>query len=214
MSNFPMPNPIPSSPLQVAGVLQSALHTSQELLQSSPANLEPLRSTFLQFYASPTFQLILGIPTQHHTTTPSDNQLQAKLSSIKSTITTLSKAVSDLAPKVKGAQAPPSHAPPHKGKPSAQGKGHAHAPTPSFTSKVTSKAWPSLVLDLGASNPTRHNSMEITSCLDDKLHMSGHQYIKLSAAKWTSKGNLVLTAHHTIMQDQLTAATSTITSLF
>src|SRR5216684_1633325 len=73
MSNFPMPNPIPPSSQQVAGVLQSALRASQELLQSSPANLEPLRSTFLQFYASQTFQLILGISTQHHTTIPSDN---------------------------------------------------------------------------------------------------------------------------------------------
>jgi len=63
-----------------------------------------------------------------------------------------------------------------------------------------------------APNPSKQPSSEIVTYVNDKLYSQGHQHIKLSAAKWTSKGNLVLTAHHTVTQAQLTNTTSTITS--
>ncbi|KAN0115821.1 hypothetical protein V8E52_006530, partial [Russula decolorans] len=40
-----------------------------------------------------------------------------------------------------------------------------------------------------------------------------HQHVTLSAAKWTSKGNLVVTAHHTVTPVQFKDASPTITSL-
>ena len=49
--------------------------------------------------------------------------------------------------------------------------------------------------------------------MNDQLYSQGHQHIKLSAAKWASKGNLVFTAHHTVTQAQLTETSATITSL-
>lgn len=125
----------------------------------------------------------------------------------------LSKAVTGLQPKAKGASAPASQPPPPTGKPSAQGKGPAHVTTPTFASKAAAKPRPSLILDLAASLHYRLPSSEIVTCVNDQLHTHGHQHVKLSAAKWTSKGNLVLTAHHTVTQAQLTDASSTITSL-
>ncbi len=90
-----------------------------------------------------------------HPTIPSNNQLKAKLSSIKSTIIVLSKAVANLAPKVKKVQASSFQTlqtPLYKGKPSAQSKRHLLTNSLSFASKAISEARPSLVLDLKASN--------------------------------------------------------------
>ena len=64
----------------------------------------------------------------------------------------LSKAVTSLQPKAKGAQAPPIQTPPLKGKPSAQGQGPAHITHPTFATKAAALPRLSLVLDLGANN--------------------------------------------------------------
>ena len=212
MSNIPT---IPPTTQQIAGTLKSVITASQSLLSMDPRHITELRATFLQFYSHPTFQIILGIPTQQPPNPPlPDNQLKAELSEIKSTILTLSKTVKDLQPKVKGAQAPP---PPTtttpKGKPSAQGQGQGHVTTPTFASKAAVSARPSLVLDLGVTKHNKQFSPEIVAVLNEDLAKTEHQNVKLSASRWTSKGNLILTAHHSVTQASFTAATPTIKSL-
>jgi hypothetical protein len=105
MSNFSTPKEIPPTPQQVDTTLRSVITASQTLINADPRHYTNLRATFMQFYSHPTFQLILGLPSQTTSTqSPLDNQLKAELTDIKSTISALSKAMNGLQPKAKGAQ--------------------------------------------------------------------------------------------------------------
>ena len=66
---------------------------------------------------------------------------------------------------------------------------------------------------MGITDPEKQFSSEIVAYLTQKLRDTDPT-VKLSATKWTSKGNLLLTAHHSTSQASLTAATHNITSLF
>ena len=217
MSNIPTPTAIPPTPQQVAGALNSALISSQTLIQSDPRYFAPLRDIFLSFHAQPTFQMLLGLPS-HSTpaTPPQSDQLKAELLEMKSSIQALSKAVTDLQPKVQGAPAPspPTKTPPPKGKPGAQGKGPTQTPTPTYASKAALLARPSLVLELGVTNTDNQFEESIIASLNSTLAETGYDEVKISALRYTKKGNLVLTAHHDTTQTQLSHATSAIQTFF
>ncbi|KAN0102394.1 hypothetical protein V8E52_011988 [Russula decolorans] len=217
MSNIPTPaHPPPPTTQQIAGVLQSALNAGQTLLQSQPHQLEALRTTFIQFYAHPTFQLILGIPTQSPApSTTTNNQLKAELTDIKSTLHMLSKAVTGL--QSKGAPAPKLPTPPPKVAPSAQVTGQklTSAP-PTFAAKAATSARPSLIVDISKSpipKEDRPSATDLCEKINERLHNRGHKSMFLSAAKWTGKGNLVFTASPHTTSHQLQALTPDIESL-
>ncbi|KAN0113642.1 hypothetical protein V8E52_007568, partial [Russula decolorans] len=217
MSNIPTPaHPPPPTTQQIAGVLQSALNAGQTLLQSQPHQLEALRTTFIQFYAHPTFQLILGIPTQSPApSTTTNNQLKAELTDIKSTLHMLSKAVTGL--QSKGAPAPKLPTPPPKVAPSAQVTGQklTSAP-PTFAAKAATPARPSLIVDISKSpipKEDRPSATDLCEKINERLHNQGHKSMFLSAAKWTGKGNLVFTASPHTTSHQLQALTPDIESL-
>jgi hypothetical protein len=204
MSNIPTPKEIPPTPQQVDRTLQSVISAAQSLIASDPRHFANLRASFLALYTHPTFQLILGIPSQTPLTEPQPSkQLQTDLNALKSSITALIKSVADLQPKVKEAKAPASNPPPSKGKPSTQGKGPTHVNTPTYMSKAVAKTRPSLILDLGTTSPDKQLNSELTVDLNSLLLDSGRADIKISATRYTKKGNLVLTAHHTTSQSQL-----------
>ena len=211
-----MPAHPPPTPQQIAGVLQSALNAGQLLLQSQPHQLEALRTTFIQCYAHPTFQLILGIPAQAPTaSTPPNNQLRAELTNIKSTLQALSKAVTGLQSK----GAPPPKLPPHppKAAPSTQATGQkVTSATPTFATKVAAPARPSLIVDISKSpipKEERPSAADLCEKINERLHNRGHKSMFLSAAKWTGKGNLVFTASPHITSHQLQSLTPDIESL-
>ena len=105
MSKVPTPKEIPPTPQQVDRTLQAVIGHAQHLIADDPRHFATLRASFLALYTHPTFQLILGIPSQVPSTSPpQNNQHHSELSEIKSTIQALSKAVANLQPKVQGAQ--------------------------------------------------------------------------------------------------------------
>ena len=140
------------------------------------------------------------------TTPPPNNQFKTELSELKSTIQALSKTVADLQPKVTRAKAPSAQTPPPAGNISAQGKGPPPPPQPTYASKAASKARPGLVMEFGGSIPEQLTSPDQAGQLNAALSNAGRSDINFSAAKVTKKGNLVLTAHHSISQSQLTAS--------
>jgi chaperonin cofactor prefoldin len=204
MSNIPTPKEIPPTPQQVDRTLQSAIAAAQSLISSNPRHFANLRASFLALYTHPTFQLILGIPSQvAPAPSPPSNQLQTELTAIKSTITALTKSIADLQPKVKEAKASLSQPPPPAGNPKAQGKGLSHVTTPMYASKAASKPRPSLVLDTEAINPDDQFDTSLCDSLNGYMHEIGRNEVKFSATRYNKKGNLVLTAHHTTTQSQL-----------
>jgi hypothetical protein len=210
MSNFPTPNETPPTIQQIDATLRSVLDASHSLI-SVPSNAAALRNSFLQFYSHPTFQLILGLPVLLPPTAAlPTNQLSAELKELKSTIQALSKTVASLQPNETGAQAPTPQIPSNTGQPRTQGQGHAKTPPPTNPPKATSTTSPTLILDLGDSSLTDKPADVLVSPFNEYLRQHGYQDISFSAAKWSNKGNLALTAHHTVTHSQLTAHISAI----
>src|SRR6266852_2028521 len=186
MSNIPTPKETPPTPQQVDRVLQSAIMAAQSLISADPKHFANLRASFLAFYTHPTFQLILGIPSQVPANSPpSNNQLQAELHAIKSSISALTKSVGDLQHKFKEVKASTSHSPPPTGNPNAQGKGHSHPPSHMYASKATSLLRPSLVFDVGATDPKdRISHSKAIDILNMHLIDIGCVEVKLSTIRY------------------------------
>ena len=191
MSKVPTSKEIPPTPQQVDHILQSVMAHTQQLIADDPRHFVNLQASFLAFYTHPTFQLILGIPSQipHTTPSPPNNQLQAKLQSMRSSIQALTKSVADLQPRVKRGESQPSQPTPPIGNPLVQGK----RPTPpcaqTYAFKAASTSQPSLVLDLGATNPNDQFDSTINDTLNGYMHEIGHNKIKFSTTRYNKKGN-------------------------
>ena len=113
--------------------------------------------------------------------------------------------MANLQPKVHGAQAPATQSPPHTGSSSAQGKGPSSLPPHTYATQAAQKPRPSLVLNTGANHIEESVQSNLISCLNKSLFLAGHTEFTLSAARFTKKGNLVLTANHSNTQAQLNA---------
>ena len=78
---------------------------------------------------------------------------------------------------------------------------------PTYSAKVASPPRLSLILDFGASlnHASRHelDKNEFCQSLNINLATSSHPTVHMSAARWTGKGNLILTAGIGISQHQL-----------
>lgn len=178
-------------------------------MNESPAQLGELRNIFIQFYANPTFQLISGIPSQSTTKSPPpDNQLKAELNEIKSTLQALTRTVTGLQSK--------STLPPPKVVSSTQSPGKITLATPTYATKATTPARPSLVVDLSHNmlpKESRPSAADLCESTNNKLHSHGHRNTILSTARWTNKGNLMLTASPLVSSQQLHTLTLNIENL-
>ena len=97
MSNIPTPSYIPPTTQQIAGVLQSALNASEELLNADAGKLGELRDVFHEYFRNPSFTAIMGDPVPGPANPPPLTSTTAvELSDIKKTLLSLSKAVEHL----------------------------------------------------------------------------------------------------------------------
>ncbi|KAI0282958.1 hypothetical protein BC826DRAFT_1061854 [Russula brevipes] len=202
MPKIPTPRDIPPSTQQIAAVLSSALTASQKLISDNPEAIKDLRPIFLNIYAHPTFSLILGIPTQQP---PNHPAIQEQLNVIKTHLQTLSKAVeakTTPADVDKGLSSPPVAATPAA----------KNAPPNSYANKAKQESRPSLVLDFLGNPPNQDNRTPghvLCADINKRLQDSkSHATVRVSAAKWTAKGNVVLTAALAVTQQQLNFASS------
>ena len=172
-------------------------------------NITALRTTFLQFYTHPIFQLILSIPFQNsHPPLSSNNQLKAELANLKSTIQLLTTVVSGLQSKTTSTK------PPSKILAATQGKGQANKQLQTYVSKAAATPRPSLVLELGHISHDQQISFKLADGINQGLINCGYEEVKILAMKYNKKGNLILTAHHGITREQLQNAASTINTIF
>jgi len=208
MPDFPASQQQPPSTQRIAGALRSVLNASQELITSNPEAIHNLRQTYLQFYAHPVFTLILGIPSQNSASPQTPQPLQKQLDTITSSIQALSKTVEGLKPFQPTHTAQTTPAPPSKKAPQ-QGQGKSAITPPTYATKAAEQARPSLVFNFGArpiSPEDRRPVSDLCQLLNSKLLTTQHALLRIAAAKWTAKGNLVLTASHNNTQLQLNLA--------
>ncbi|KAF8498979.1 hypothetical protein F5888DRAFT_1802400 [Russula emetica] len=134
---------------------------------------------------------------------PSTNSEELK--NIQNTLQALTKVVTGLQKKTPPPTKTPSAQPP--------------TPKPTYASKASSKpANPSLVIMLshlaGNADFTRPRPVEICTILNNALSATPHNQTHVSAARWTAKGNLVVTGGHLTAVQQLQLASPLITKAF
>ncbi|KAI0282648.1 hypothetical protein BC826DRAFT_1110719 [Russula brevipes] len=202
MSNIPTPQQHPPTPQRIAGSLVSIISAVQELLSSAPDTALELRPTFLQFYAHPISALILGLPS--HSTPQTSLPNQQQFDKITNTLSTLMKTVEGL--RAPPAAKPQKHdSPPMPTKATPAGTGKHSAPMPTYAAKAAVQVRPSLVYSPATSihSDARPKPSEICHLLNAGLLKTQYAQVQIAAARWTAKGNLVLTAGHNTTQPQL-----------
>jgi hypothetical protein len=204
MPTIPMPRDTPLTPLtptqQIAATLSYALTASQKLIALKPEAIKDLRPTFLSIYAHPTFAMILGIPSQQPAIHP---VMQEQLNHIMKQIQSLSKTVEARQPPTTATITPPP--PPPVATPAAK-----IAPPDTYANKAKQESRPSLVIDFLGKPPSqdgRPPGHVLCEYINNQLQVQKkYPAVWISAVKWTAKGNIVLTAAHTVMQQQLNFA--------
>ena len=130
--------------------------------------------------------------------------LQIRLTSLENTLTNLTKATTEVRKDIKKA---PNLTAPSASMPKAQAKAAPH-PTISYAAKAASPPCPSMVVDTSAYtwSAARPTPMDICSTINAALDLSASTQVRLSAARWTGKGNLVLWGSTSTTAPQLTNA--------
>lgn len=201
MPTFPTPRDTPLTPTQqIAVALSSALTASHKLISLNPEAIKDLRPIFLSIYAHPTFALILGIPSQQPAAHPA---IQEQLNNITKQLQALSKTVEARQAPSEAIKSPP----PPAATPAAK-----NALPDTYANKAKQEARPSLVIDFLGKPPNQDGRAPGHVLCDyvNKQLQAHKSYlaVQISAANWTAKGNIVLTATHTVKQQQLNFASA------
>ena len=186
----------PTTLPQIAGVFSSITQATNEILGGNPVFLDEVRNLYTSFLTSPTTIKILGYnpTTRTNTTNPSD-PLRKEILAIKDTVTALSKAVKGQQPK---SNPPQTHTQPTQGTKSP----------PTYASKTATRARPSVVVELEKQRIVDRLTPEIIcNAINEgvKTHPAISQ-VRVSAARWTARGNLVITAGPTTPEKLLNSA--------
>jgi hypothetical protein len=207
MSKNDLPHP-PSTLPQIAGVFSSITHATNEIFGGNPGFVAEVQNLYKAFLSSPTTIKILGFdPTSPPKHTPPSDPLRKEI--LTETITALSKAVTSLQPKAGAAKAPttPNTPTPPKGTPKDKGSNPGAKTPQTYASLATSPARPSAVLEMGQAQITnRLPPMVICNSLNKELASSPHSQVRIAAARWTMRGNLVITAGHATTSHHLNSA--------
>ncbi len=195
----------------------SSWPSSAALLGIAPVMVNELTRPLQELGGCSTLEALgfpLGTPpSPAPPTAPSLPQEELRLlrTSFDSAFASLAGQVKELAAKVNGSGPPPKAATakkpsaqptskPHAQPPAAPAPTPASCPAPSFASVVKAPARPSLVVALCPSVPgadvplaVRQTPQEVVNHLNAELADSPHP-VALSAAQWTVKNNLVVTA--------------------
>lgn len=203
---------------QLAGVLNSVTAASRELLALNPDQLlvGEIRHIYKSFITCPTTTAIMGsTPAVENTQSNPSNALRKEILEIKETLAALSKAVNSPLPKATAAkQADPSQPQKTHGNPKTSGKISGVSTTPTYASLAAAPARASAMVELEAEQePKGFPPAEICNIINRGLANSEHNLVRIAAAKWTMKGNLVFTAGLPITQQQLNNALPTISTL-
>jgi hypothetical protein len=137
--------------------------------------------------------------------------LQIRLTSLENTLTNLTKATTEVRKDLKKSPIPPAQP---ASTPKAQAKG-APPPATSYAAKAASPPRPSVVVDTSAYtwSTTRPTPADLCSTLNAALDHSASTQVRLSAARWTGKGNLVLWGSTSTTAPQLNNALPQLTEV-
>ena len=181
----------PTTLPQIAGVFGSLTQATNEILGGNPVFLDEVRNIYTSFLTSPTTIKILGYkPTAPHPQNQPSDSLRKEILDIKATISTLCKSMQGAkSPSGKAPATTPPKTPPTQGVP-------IKPPPPTYASKTSARARPSVVVDLEKHQiADRPHLSVICSAINEGLKTYPDVcQARVSAARWTACGNLVITA--------------------
>jgi hypothetical protein len=178
---------------QIAGVLSSITEATQLILRGNPALVAEVRNLYTSFLTSPTtIKALGGKPTLPTSTSNLSDPLRKEILEIKETISALSKAVNKSSPLT----ANPT--------PSSNPKNFKVHSTPTYATLAASPPRPSAVLEMnGTQIQNRPRPADICELFNKQLLASPYPQVSISAAKWNTRGNLIITAGPTTSAQQL-----------
>ena len=156
------------------------------------------------FTNDPLVQSLLPKSTHANTAPVKElNALQIRLTSLENTLANLAKATTEVRKDIK-AHPTPSAQP---ARPQATPKGPA--PPPTYAAKAATPQRPSVVVDAAAytwPDNRRPSPSDICATINAALAHSNATQVRMSAARWTAKGNLVFWGGANTTALQLTTA--------
>jgi hypothetical protein len=204
---MPPKNKPPAQPIttqQIAGTLQSVLNGIEELLAQRPEEEPEVNLLLLDFITSPIYEQIMGSPPPRNTPEAPPHPVLEDIKSIKASIAALEKAIRTGQQPSKPSQTPKNDSSPQQPKDRAKGK----TSPPSFANVAASPPRPSVVVNLAhMSWDPRPSAPEICTDINNALRASDNDQIRISAARWTAKENLILTGGPNTTAQQLQQAT-------
>ncbi|KAI9434763.1 hypothetical protein BJY52DRAFT_1231070 [Lactarius psammicola] len=200
--------PPPITPQQIAGVLSSAASGIENILSKSPGKIGEIQRILCSFQARPTILKVLeSAPTSQPTNTLPSHVIK-DVRDIKTTLLALQKVISAGPQPSK----PPSEPKTPKGRtaetlPKVSGqiissfaKAAALPPRPSVVVSFSHSAW----------DGARPTSAELCDGINNALLAAHIEQVRISAARWTARENLILTGSPTTTAQNLQLAFPTI----
>ncbi|KAH9011207.1 hypothetical protein EDB83DRAFT_2530371 [Lactarius deliciosus] len=210
----PKPKP-PAPPItvqQIAGAHNSVVTGLDELLTQDPELSGEAHHTLNHFLTNSTIANIMGLPTPKPASSPLPPSLLKDLQDIKSSILALQK-VSPANAHTSNKPSPPK---PQTGNPQEPIKKASGVTISSFTKAAALPPFPSVVISLANTNWSgpRPTPAQICKGINDTLEQAQNNQVCVSAARWTTKENLVLTGSPNTTVQSLQLATPTIRQHF
>jgi hypothetical protein len=170
--------------------------TYQKLPKAGP---EPIKQILLEFTNNPIIKSLSSTPlSQKGDTSYVDHA--TKLAIIKTSLQQLNKVVSGLQSKV-------NNTPTVKAKPPRGSTTLAVPPSPTYLAVARFRPQNvSIILDLAQTKSVhafRPRPVEVCGLINDALMASSYQQVRISAIRWTVKGNLVVIRGHNVMLQHL-----------
>jgi hypothetical protein len=206
MSNIPIPENLLKCIENLLIALPQEIEAYSKLPKARPG---PVKQLLVKFSNNPLIALLTAAPPTQKGS-HSHQGHASELASIKNTLQQLSKAVDGLTkastPSSKAAKPSKGAAPPITNSPI------------SYLAVAGARLQnASIILDL-AQTPSAHafrpRPVEICGLINDALMTSPHQQVRISAVRWTAKGNLIVIGGHNVMLNQLQLAANTIVQAF
>ncbi|KAI9440800.1 hypothetical protein H4582DRAFT_2056078 [Lactarius indigo] len=220
--NSPPPNPITTANHFATALaciesnLVKTLESAEAFAQEFPDKKEALSDIFHRLFTRLNKHRPHLIPP---TPSPKPAEPPSELHEIKEALAALQKSVASL----QRQPAPPlptntAHKPAASALPTITSKPALTDPTGphtlpnTHTSTLAFPPHPSIIVHTATRDPTKQSPPHILcSSINKSLKHSDHPHIHISSAKWTTKGNLVLTGGHTNTLQQLVSAEDPIT---
>ncbi|KAI9445800.1 hypothetical protein BJY52DRAFT_1371495 [Lactarius psammicola] len=207
----PIPPTIPVTHQQITGALKSTAQAIEKLLSQNPELTEEVQQSITTFLNVPSISSIMGKPPAPTPHNPPGNLLK-DVKDIKASILALQKAIS-AGTQPSATSAKPSNP---RGKPQKTPNKVSAQTISSYAKAAALPPQPSVVISLSDIdwNEARPLPAQLCESINDALFNAQIDQVRAAAARWTARGNLIVTGSSDTTAQRLQLAIPTIRQHF